>query len=398
MGLVGAARALWPGGAAPNARPFSSRPWSRSGRSGSGCILRAHAPALPTIRATPPSPGLGPRRAAQDVLVSADAGVRPIPLALALLLAAAFRPRSRLRHLGALILLLGIARRALADAQLQALPRRSSQQGQVCDAGLWGWSRHPNYFFEWLGWLAYPVIAIAPAASWGWLALLAPVFMYWLLVHVSGIPPLEEQMLRSRGERFATTSARQRVLSAAAAAKGEVDMTRRPRIIGTDERLPLPDTVTSAGVAAALSRTARGWLAGDAAERRRLRARNGGAPHRRTRRGANAQHYEMPAEFFAHMLGPHRKYSCCLYQRPASTLAGGRGACAGRTARMPTSPTGKHPRTRLRLGLAVAVDGASIIRRPQSPPCRTRIRSARSSRARPRRGGLDKSCASSPPT
>ena len=37
---------------------------------------------------------------------------------------------------------------------------------------------------------------------WGWVTLLAPLFMYWILVHVTGIPPLEAQMLRSRGERY----------------------------------------------------------------------------------------------------------------------------------------------------------------------------------------------------
>jgi len=74
----------------------------------------------------------------------------------------------------------------------------------VCDIGLWRWSRHPNYFFEWLFWLAYPLIAIDLAGynPYGWLALLAPICMYWVLVYVSGIPPLEEHMLRSRGETF----------------------------------------------------------------------------------------------------------------------------------------------------------------------------------------------------
>ncbi|MDB6097533.1 MAG: hypothetical protein JWN58_236, partial [Gammaproteobacteria bacterium] len=68
----------------------------------------------------------------------------------------------------------------------------------------WRWSRHPNYFFEWFGWLAYPVIAISPDYPWGWATLLAPVFMYWIMVHVTGIPPLEAQMLRSRGARYRT--------------------------------------------------------------------------------------------------------------------------------------------------------------------------------------------------
>jgi steroid 5-alpha reductase family enzyme len=87
-----------------------------------------------------------------------------------------------------------------------------THHGQVCDTGLWRLSRHPNYFFEWLGWLAYPLLAIDPAGGypWGWLALAGPALIYWLLVHVSGIPPLEAQMLRSRGERYRTYQARTR--------------------------------------------------------------------------------------------------------------------------------------------------------------------------------------------
>jgi steroid 5-alpha reductase family enzyme len=79
----------------------------------------------------------------------------------------------------------------------------------VCDVGLWRWSRHPNYFFEWFGWLAYPVIGLSMdplsypfSYPWGLATLLGPVFMYWILVYVTGIPPLEEQMLRSRGDRY----------------------------------------------------------------------------------------------------------------------------------------------------------------------------------------------------
>jgi steroid 5-alpha reductase family enzyme len=101
-----------------------------------------------------------------------------------------------------MILLIGIAGEALADAQLKQFRGRPANKGRVCDVGLWRWSRHPNYFFEWLGWLAYPVIAISPDYFWGWATLPAPVFMYWILVHVTGIPPLEAQMLRSRGERY----------------------------------------------------------------------------------------------------------------------------------------------------------------------------------------------------
>ncbi|MCK7474656.1 MAG: DUF1295 domain-containing protein [Rhodopseudomonas palustris] len=78
----------------------------------------------------------------------------------------------------------------------------------MCDRGLWRWSRHPNYFFEWFGWLAYPMIALSLSYPWGWATLLAPLFMYWILVHVTGVPPLEQQMLSSRGERYRAYQAR----------------------------------------------------------------------------------------------------------------------------------------------------------------------------------------------
>ncbi|MBB4449781.1 DUF1295 domain-containing protein, partial [Aliirhizobium cellulosilyticum] len=69
---------------------------------------------------------------------------------------------------------------------------------EVCETGLWRYSRHPNYFFEWMFWCCWFLLAASPS----WLSLLAPLLMYWLLVHVSGIPPLEDHMLRSRGEKF----------------------------------------------------------------------------------------------------------------------------------------------------------------------------------------------------
>jgi steroid 5-alpha reductase family enzyme len=52
--------------------------------------------------------------------------------------------------------------------------------------------------------MAFAGIAIDLGGAFplGWLALLAPAVMYWVLVHVSGIPPLEAHMLRTRGEAF----------------------------------------------------------------------------------------------------------------------------------------------------------------------------------------------------
>lgn len=106
---------------------------------------------------------------------------------------------------GLALLVLAVSGEGLADAQLARFRRDPANRGKVCDAGLWGMSRHPNYFFQWLGWTGYAVIAIGPdgAWPWGWAALAGPAFMYWLLTRASGIPPLEDHMMRSRGAAYA---------------------------------------------------------------------------------------------------------------------------------------------------------------------------------------------------
>jgi steroid 5-alpha reductase family enzyme len=112
--------------------------------------------------------------------------------------------------LGGAILLVAILGEGLADAQLRGFARDPANTGKVCDVGLWGWSRHPNYFFEWLGWTAYPVIALDLAGPYPWAiaALIAPATMYVILRFVTGVPPLEQHMLASRGEAFVTYQAR----------------------------------------------------------------------------------------------------------------------------------------------------------------------------------------------
>jgi steroid 5-alpha reductase family enzyme len=106
---------------------------------------------------------------------------------------------------GVLILMAAVVGEGVADAQLTRFRSENRGKGKVCDTGLWSLSRHPNYFFQWLGWTGYAVMAIGPDGMWvwGWAALAGPLFMYWLLVYASGIPPLEEHMMRSRGQAYA---------------------------------------------------------------------------------------------------------------------------------------------------------------------------------------------------
>ncbi|MAM09211.1 MAG: hypothetical protein CML23_01865 [Rhizobiaceae bacterium] len=106
--------------------------------------------------------------------------------------------------LALVVALIAIAGEGTADWQLSQFKRRSPEGKTVCDIGLWGYSRHPNYFFEWTWWCAWPLLALAGFQSFlpFVLSLLAPLMMYWLLNHVSGIPYLEQHMERSRGEAF----------------------------------------------------------------------------------------------------------------------------------------------------------------------------------------------------
>lgn len=107
---------------------------------------------------------------------------------------------------GAVIWLVGIAGESLADWQLAAFKRFSNDRRRVCDIGLWRFSRHPNYFFEWLVWVGYFVFACA--SPWGWATVYAPLAMLYLLFRVTGIPLTEEQAIRTKGDAYRRYQAR----------------------------------------------------------------------------------------------------------------------------------------------------------------------------------------------
>jgi steroid 5-alpha reductase family enzyme len=96
--------------------------------------------------------------------------------------------------------LFGIAFEATADAQLSAFKKDPTNKGRVCDVGLWRYSRHPNYFGEWVIWCSYGLFALG--SPFGIVALIAPVAIFVLLNFVSGIPLAEEQSLKSRGDHY----------------------------------------------------------------------------------------------------------------------------------------------------------------------------------------------------
>jgi steroid 5-alpha reductase family enzyme len=135
-----------------------------------------------------------------------------VVLLAVVLLPPVFNPTPRfhlLEMIGAALWFVALYGESVADAQLAAFKRRPENRGRVCDVGLWRLSRHPNYFCEWLVWVAYFLFALA--SPWGWVAAVAPTCILYLLLRVTGVPLAEEQALRSKGEAYrryqATTSA-----------------------------------------------------------------------------------------------------------------------------------------------------------------------------------------------
>ncbi|MBC7973926.1 MAG: DUF1295 domain-containing protein, partial [Myxococcales bacterium] len=110
-----------------------------------------------------------------------------------------------LRAAGAAIATIGIFGESIADAQLARWKR--THPGQVCDAGLWRYSRHPNYFFEWCVWLGHAVYGLA-FWPYGLVALFPQALLLTSILFVTGIPPTEEQAIRSKGDAYRAYQAR----------------------------------------------------------------------------------------------------------------------------------------------------------------------------------------------
>ncbi|MFG6413565.1 DUF1295 domain-containing protein [Roseateles sp. DC23W] len=99
--------------------------------------------------------------------------------------------------LGAALALAGLLTEAVADAQLTRFKRDPANQGRVMDRGLWRYSRHPNYFGEACVWWGLGLMGMSGG---GWSAawcLVSPLLMTVLLLRVSGVALLEQDI----GER-----------------------------------------------------------------------------------------------------------------------------------------------------------------------------------------------------
>ncbi len=129
-------------------------------------------------------------------------GLSNVVLSVPVLLASR-NPEPRLHPLeiaGAALFVISVAGEAIADAQLRRFRADPSNRGKVMDRGLWRTSRHPNYFFEWLVWVAWLVFALA--SPHGWIAAYCPALMLWFLYKVTGIPATEAHSLQTKGEAY----------------------------------------------------------------------------------------------------------------------------------------------------------------------------------------------------
>jgi steroid 5-alpha reductase family enzyme len=105
--------------------------------------------------------------------------------------------------LAVVVWLVAVAGESIADRQLAAHRTDPANHGKTCRSGLWRYSRHPNYFFEWLHWFAYVFLAIGLGAGWVAASLVGPAVMLLFLYRVTGIPYTEAQALRTRGQDYA---------------------------------------------------------------------------------------------------------------------------------------------------------------------------------------------------
>jgi steroid 5-alpha reductase family enzyme len=107
---------------------------------------------------------------------------------------------SSLEWIGLLLWAGALMGESVADQQLKTFKNKPENKGKTCRQGLWNYSRHPNYFFEWLVWVAYFIASLG--SPFGWITIVCPFIMLWILTKVTGIPITEAQALRSRGDDY----------------------------------------------------------------------------------------------------------------------------------------------------------------------------------------------------
>jgi steroid 5-alpha reductase family enzyme len=107
---------------------------------------------------------------------------------------------SVIEYLGAGMWLISVIGEGLSDFQLARFKKNPANKGKVCQYGLWNYSRHPNYFFQFMIWIS--VLIFALPSPYGWISVVCPLSIAYLIFKVTGIPMTEEQAIRSKGDAY----------------------------------------------------------------------------------------------------------------------------------------------------------------------------------------------------
>lgn len=103
--------------------------------------------------------------------------------------------------LGVVLFIVSLIGEWYSDNTLNQFRLNPLNKGKVCNQGPWRLCRHPNYFFEWLHWLSYPMFCMGSFPEL-LLSFTGPLFLLILILKVSGIPLTEAQAIRSRGQAY----------------------------------------------------------------------------------------------------------------------------------------------------------------------------------------------------
>ena len=102
-------------------------------------------------------------------------------------------------YIGAVTFLVGFILEIVADHQKTAFRKDQKNKDKFINTGLWARSQHPNYVGEITLWAGIALISFSSLEDWGYISLISPIFTYWLLVFVSGIPQLDDSAEKKWG-------------------------------------------------------------------------------------------------------------------------------------------------------------------------------------------------------
>ncbi len=121
-----------------------------------------------------------------------------LPAQLGIVAGASSQGINLLGWVGALIALMGIAFETIGDAQLNAFRANPDNKGKVLDTGLWRYTRHPNYFGDFLAWWGIWLVAASAGIGIALASIIGPGFLSFTLMKWSGGPLLERGLKKSR--------------------------------------------------------------------------------------------------------------------------------------------------------------------------------------------------------